>query len=61
MAFLSLVKKMVEEEAYLPQTKGSSSGCGFLAILGVKNLQIPQCLGAKKKSEKPVYNPIVLL
>ena len=57
---------MVEEEAaYLhpAQTdKGYSSGtCGFLAILGVKNLQIPQCLGAKKKSEKPVYNPIVLL
>ena len=60
MAFLSLVKKMVEEEAYLPQTKGSSSGCGFLAILGVKNLQIP-LLGAKQKNEKPLHDPIVLL
>ena len=59
MAFLSLVKKMVEEEAYLPQTKGSS-GCGFLAILGVKNLQIP-LLGAKQKNEKPLHDPIVLL
>ena len=51
---------MVEEEAYLPQTKGSSSGCGFLAILGVKNLQIP-LLGAKQKNEKPLHDPIVLL
>ena len=56
---------MVEEEAaYLPhrQTKGTVVVLVvFWLSWGSKIYKFQKCLGAKKKSEKPVYNPIVLL